>query len=465
MILMFLPRYVQPCLDDGTPRESGECQRRRPLGGESLPAVIMKWARFWLALALGAVSFSGPVAAAPTPPRAPAAIQSLDHNARRPLNVGDRFAVTLGGTGGGTAVFHLTGVVTDVGMREVRAGAYQLQASTYLGAYVVGRGDEVLDSALLATLTVERQVTAAARRPITIDTRPPVVLARFPKPGAALPNLRPNIAVQYDDRTTGINPGTVRIAVNGQDVTRQAAVSNTAATYNPPVPFRPGPVRVQMAAADRNGNAVQTQWAFTLISPAGLIQSVTINPAVPLQRGDVLTVVMTGEAGGRASFLIPGLPAVSMRETRTAGQYLGTFAVVPGLILVDAPVTVTLDKGGRRNSVAASVGVTILSVGPAAPEIRSASLAELPGGRGTRLILRGRSRPGYRIRGQVAMVPGFFGPDPQLLVEFSSMVDGNGSWLATVAPLVTLGAARMVVTIVAEDPAGQRSTPSRVELP
>src|SRR3972149_6179067 len=61
-------------------------------------------------------------------------------------------------------------------------------------------GEAPRNGALLATLTVGGQeVLAAGNRPITIDTRGPVITSRQPKPRANLTKGRPNILVNFFD--------------------------------------------------------------------------------------------------------------------------------------------------------------------------------------------------------------------------------------------------------------------------
>src|SRR3972149_3741531 len=209
----------------------------------------------------------GPILAAPAPlpPTGGVRIELLTHEARKPLRAGDRVIVTLRGSLGGSATFHIFGVVANVGMRGISPGTY------------IGRpGDVARNAALFATLTVGGQeVMAASNRPITIDTRGPVITSRQPKPGVRLTNLRPNIVVNFFDGVSAVNPGAVRLIVNGQNVTARASVSESSVAYNPEGPFSPGPIRVQLTATDRAGNTERTEWSFT-IAPAGdLIKSVT----------------------------------------------------------------------------------------------------------------------------------------------------------------------------------------------
>lgn len=413
---------------------------------------------------------SGAAAGAPAPPPGPGGvrIEFLSHNVTTPLTVGDRLMVTLRGSAGGTARFHIFGVITDVEMREIRSGAYQAFPALYIGTYNVRPGDTARNAAVFATLIVRgREVVASSDRPITIDSRPPAIMSRHPGPGVRLTNIRPNVVVTYHDETSGVNPGSVRLIVRGREVSARAAVSETSVSYNPDTPFPPGPVRVQLTLADRAKNAQRVEWTF-LVAPANdLIKSVTINPATPLISGDILTVVMTGVPGGRASFAVAGLTgAVPMRESRTQGLYFGSFAARPGQSALQAPLVVTLSKAGRKATAAAAAGVTILPAAPPAPTILAPDRTILPGERGVaRMVLRGRTRAGFRILGRISFANRSPSTNNQgSLGEFATMGGVDGTWRVTFGPLISLNGARLVVTIVAIDPAGQRSLPAAIEV-
>lgn len=419
-------------------------------------------------LLAGLLMGQAPIWAAPVPlpPTGGVRIELLTHDARRTLRPGDRLTVTLRGSAGGSATFHIFGVVANVGMREIRTGVYQAQPALYMGTYIVRPGDAALNAAVLATLSVGgHEVMGTSNRPLTIDTRGPVVISRQPKPGVNLANVRPNIVAQYFDGVSGVQPGAVRLVVNGQNVTARASVSESAVAYNPESPFPPGPVRVQVAAGDRAGNSERVEWSFTVASPGDLLKSVTINPATPLAPGDILTVVAAGAPGGRATFAIQGLPGtVAMRESRTAGIYFGTLAAATGISLVDAPLAVTLEKDGRRSTLASAAGVTIVGTPPPAPAVtapgRAIVLGEEPV---ARIVLRGRSRPGFRILVRLTFVARATDGEQQgSLGEFATVAGADGNWQVALGSLVAPQGARIVATVVALDPVGRRS-PSAVQ--
>jgi len=400
--------------------------------------------------------------AQPTP--VPPILEAVTHNVQRVLRTGDRVTVTLRGSGGGSATFHVFGLAVDVEMREIRSGGYQALTSLYTGTYVVRPGDFTRNAAVFATLAVRgTEVMASSPRLVTIDTRPPVITSRHPKPDARLANIRPNIAIDLLDLETGVNPATVRLLINGRNVTAKASISETSIAYNPETAFPPGAVRVQLTVADRARNTLQNEWTFQIAPPGEFVSSITINPASAVTRDEVLTVVMTGAPGGNASFAIQGIPlVVPMRESQTPGVYYGSLPVRPEYDVVDALLVVTLEKNGRRSAAPAAALVTVLGAPPPAPRITGRALSSGSPLKG-RIAVGGSSGPGFRILGRITYdvrsldLEGTLG-------EFVAVAGNDGRWQVSIGPLIPLERARVLLTVVAIDPAGQRSPPTTIEL-
>ncbi|MGH2405950.1 MAG: hypothetical protein ACRDGN_16050, partial [bacterium] len=271
----------------------------------------------------------------------------------------------------------------------------------------------------------------------------------------------------FFDGESAVNPGAVRFLVNGRNVTAEATITETSTSYNPQVPFSPGPVRLELIVPDRAGNTERAAWSFAIAPSTDLIRSVTINPTTALKSGDILTVVVAGVPGGVASFAIGDLPiSVPMRESRTPGLYFGSYEAQRGQQLLGAAIRVTLVKDGRQNTVAAATGVTIVGVAPAPPTNITMGRAIVAGARPeTRIVVRGRSRPGYRIKGRISHEGRVAsGEDQGTLQELLARVGSDGTWQFAVGPFAALRGVRVLATVVAIDPAGQQSSPVIIEL-
>jgi hypothetical protein len=402
-------------------------------------------------------------AAAPIPPLR---IEAVTHDARAPLPAGRRITVRMVGPRGGTAAFHIAGVVADVGMREI--APKEGQTSIYMGTYVVRPGEAARAAAILATLRVgDLELFRWADRPVTVDARPPQAVDRRPQPRADLQNVRPNIVVSYYDAESAVDPAGVRLLVNGQDVTRQAAITETSAVYTPHTPLRAGPVRVQAVVRDRAGNAAPLEWVFEVANPTGLIQSVTLTPAVGLRPGDNLTIVAMGVPAGRASFTVTGSQRTfpMSESTRTPGMYVGSYPVRSGESAGRLSIQVVLRKGAVL-STAAAVATVPIFVPPPGPTTETITVS---GGdrRLDGIVVRGRTRPALRVRVLLSLrMPASSSRSTWVrLVEVSALARPDGTWQAGFGPVVPQPPGALFLSAVAVDPLGQRSGPVTAEIP
>ena len=97
----------------------------------------------------------------------------------------------------------------------------------------------------------------------TTDTAGPVVSALFPATGATVDNAYTRISASYSD-PSGIDIGSVRLAVDGVDVTGAATVAAGQVMYEPVLPFAGGSRNVALEIDDQAGNRTTRTWSFTV---------------------------------------------------------------------------------------------------------------------------------------------------------------------------------------------------------
>ncbi|MEQ8167486.1 MAG: copper amine oxidase N-terminal domain-containing protein [Candidatus Eremiobacterota bacterium] len=287
-------------------------------------------------------------------------ISSLTHNATKPLKKGDELRVTLKGTGGCTAFFDITNFKSNIPMTEIQPGIYE-------GIYRVLAGDSAREAYLLGHITKNgKDAPVFQTGPVTVAGISPVVSEVSPKNGSTVESDRPNIYVTFDTQKGSlVNPQTVKLLVDGVDVTGQVTKAPMFISYNPanPLPLKRN-IWVELTAQDENGNSVQYGWSF-VISPAakGLIFSASHNGQLPLKTGQKLQVTMYGVSGCVAWFEIIGLINITMKET-ASGIYYGEYPVtsvakasgakiivhlknqtVEDTLVVEPPVTFDVEQG------------------------------------------------------------------------------------------------------------------------
>jgi Copper amine oxidase N-terminal domain len=169
------------------------------------------------------------------------------------------------------------------------------------------------------------------------------------------------------------------------------------------------------AGALRPGDVVQLRlnpetheiWAATIQQDAPVpktgLASVTVTPSGrQLGAGDVVEVVVTGTAGGVATFSIGGLRSgVPMVEsTAEHGTYYGSYTVQPGDVLRDAAVTARLVASNGEVFTATAPTRLQISAGPPVPVADVPTITSPAAGSTitTPFTVTGHARPGARVK-------------------------------------------------------------------
>ena len=199
--------------------------------------------------------------ATPTPAGA-AQITDFGVAARGALRAGDAFTVTMHGTPGGVASFDIGTYVQGLPLPEDRA-----QPGTYATSYKVPDGVNFGRTSIYGHLTVgaTNAPRAEASQLLVVTTTPPQIVDIAPSFGLTVNNNKPSIYATYRTPTdVGISVSSVRLEVNGLDVTPSATRTDTFVTYSPSVPLADGPVSVTVSVADNAGNLVTRSWIFSV---------------------------------------------------------------------------------------------------------------------------------------------------------------------------------------------------------
>jgi Bacterial Ig-like domain len=131
---------------------------------------------------------------------------------------------------------------------------------------------------------------------VVTDITPPTISAQVPN-GLNLNSATPVISAQYADTGTGVDTTKVTLLVDGVNVTAQATISATGATYTPAAALTNGNHTVQLNIADKANNPAQASWSFTVDTQVPTISGQSPNnssvntatSAITAQYGDVGT--------------------------------------------------------------------------------------------------------------------------------------------------------------------------------
>jgi len=193
-------------------------------------------------------------------PAGSAQIADFAVSARGPLRANDAFTVTLHGTPGGKASFDIGTYLTGLPIPETAPG-------TYTTKYTVPDGVNFSRTTVYGHLVVggSDAPRAEASQLIAVTTTKPQIDEIAPPGGQTVNNDRPSIYATYRSPTdVGINASSVRIEVNGLDVTASATRTDQFITYSPGSALADGAVTVRVTVADNAGNTQTRTWSFTV---------------------------------------------------------------------------------------------------------------------------------------------------------------------------------------------------------
>ncbi|HEV2261516.1 MAG TPA: copper amine oxidase N-terminal domain-containing protein [Candidatus Rubrimentiphilum sp.] len=187
----------------------------------------------------------------------PVAISAIDISPDRPLRKGATLSVTLRGTPGGTASYDIGPYVTSLPLKEATPGVYT-------GSYTVRESVNIAGAPIFGHLNVRGTAAPQAQsgRLVSISTEPPGIVDFAPDNGATINNPRPSIYATFSSPIVGVNPSSIRLEVNGHDVTSSATRTFRFIDYMAPVDYRDGPVQVIVQVADQAGNRTVKRWTF-----------------------------------------------------------------------------------------------------------------------------------------------------------------------------------------------------------
>jgi len=193
-------------------------------------------------------------------PAGSARITDITAGVRAPLRAGDSFVVTMHGTPGGKASFDIGNYLTGLALPEAQPGTYSTK-------YTVPDGINSRRTTIYGHLAVGASEAPRAEAPqlVAVATRRPQIIDIAPANGQTVNNNKPSVDATYRSLTVvGINPSSVRIEVNGLDVTAPSTPTAQFLTYSPGAALAARSVTAAVPPADNAGNQQKRTWSFTI---------------------------------------------------------------------------------------------------------------------------------------------------------------------------------------------------------
>jgi hypothetical protein len=181
------------------------------------------------------------------------------------LVAGRELRFRLVGAPGADASLNIPGVVRGLDLRETRPGVYE-------GAYTIRRRDnlQAFDRAV-ATLrsgnvrsTARLDLRGGDREWAREDSSAPRISELTPRNGGRVDERgRTFIQARLSDAGSGVDPKSVRLTVDGLDVTPNARVTDDGVGYRERLGR--GQHRAELVVRDRAGNVTRSAWTFAVI--------------------------------------------------------------------------------------------------------------------------------------------------------------------------------------------------------
>jgi hypothetical protein len=205
---------------------------------------------------------------------APPSSVAIERFVMRPMGriePGRELRYRLIGTPGADAWLDIPGVIRGVDLVEVRPGVYE-------GTYTVRRRDDAnAFSRAVATLRNGNQRTTArvdlrggdrefgqAPPPPGQDARPPQISDMTPANGERVGDRgRTLVSARLQDEGTGIDRDSVRLRIDGREVSDDVRVSADDVRYRAELP--PGRHTAELTVRDRAGNTTTKAWTFDVV--------------------------------------------------------------------------------------------------------------------------------------------------------------------------------------------------------
>lgn len=192
---------------------------------------------------------------------------------------------------------------------------------------------------------------------VIVDDIAPVFTNLLPVPDSIVTINKPTISVQYSDNLIGVNTSSVRLTLDGVDVTAAAVVTETGLSFAPQLPLSDGLHAVHVEISDRVGNRAAFDWSFGVDTapPAIVFDTPTKNAFVNTRTPLISIAFSDALAGVDRSTLQVTVNLVDLTSFGTTSSSLFILQITPEMGLTDGQVVIGVRLADRAGNVAQDV--------------------------------------------------------------------------------------------------------------
>ncbi len=180
-----------------------------------------------------------------------------------------------------------------------------------------------------------------------------------------------------------VRPETVKVIVDGRDVTNQSVITPDFFSYRPTQPLSAGEHTVLLEFTNSQNQPKRVTWSFTVSTPVSAeIESMAHNAANdPLAAGQTLLITVKGTPGSQVTvFLIQDGEQVQNLQAQeiTSGTYIVNVLVEAKDTTREGIVVARLEKGGQVRFATTDQPVRLIEGATTAQTLTTVELDESP---------------------------------------------------------------------------------------
>jgi hypothetical protein len=299
-------------------------------------------------------------------------IQSFDRRPPGTIGSGGGLIFTLTGTPGATATVQIPGATDEIPMNEVSPGQYQATVS-----FPPEHPITLMHATAIARLKTDSGTKVVVlSNPMDIDTAPPAITSIWPK-DTLVPELRPSVNAMFNDGVgPGIDPASVTLIVDGQDVSHSLTQAGSYLTYTPNADLAPGNHSCELKITDRAGNVNDQKWIFTTAQATDLAKSIDAQIPANCQPGQQIAITMVGAPSSQATYCIGSqVTNQPMTEVRP-GVYTANYTIQPGQYFYNDRIMGQIHTQDNQTFALTAPQTLLVMAGPPTAPAFSSSLAD-----------------------------------------------------------------------------------------
>lgn len=124
---------------------------------------------------------------------------------------------------------------------------------------------------------------------------PPTITKTSPSNTLIVQDFRPTISARYGDVGSGVQLSTIRLTLNGTDVTPNAVVNTEGVSYVPASALAQGVYVVNLEVSDKAGNRATSDWTFALSAKPEITNAQPKNTTLPTGSTPTISASFTGQ--------------------------------------------------------------------------------------------------------------------------------------------------------------------------